>query len=99
MIELEVVLKVSPENVDKTRDVLLKDDVVSRANVLFRDAKILEREGCYVRIIGTEEQCSKALELTRGVAEEVKGEEREAVLSKLKEEGDAALEGFGRIFG
>lgn len=92
-------MKVSSENVDKTRDVLLNDDLVSRANVLFRDAKILEKEGYYIRIIGTEEQCSKALELTRGIAEEVKGEEKEAVLSKLREEGEAALEGFGRIFG
>lgn len=92
-------LRVSPENVDRARNVLLNDDVVSRANVLFRDAKILERDGYYVRIIGTEEQCSKALELMRGMAEEVKGEEREAVLSKLREEGDAAMKGFGMIFG
>jgi len=93
------VLRVSPENVDRARSVLLNDDVVSRANVLFRDARILERDGYYVRIIGTEEQCSKALELTRGMAEEVKGEEREAVLSKLREEGDAAMKGFRMIFG
>ncbi|MEM1531839.1 MAG: hypothetical protein QXE40_04735 [Nitrososphaerota archaeon] len=99
MVELELVLKVSPENVDKARNVLLNDDIVSRANVLFRDAKILGEEGYYVRIIGTDEQCSRALELVKDIAEEVKGEEMKRVLSKFEEEGEAALEGFGRIFG
>lgn len=99
MVELEIVLKVSAENVDKARNILLNDDTVSRANVLFRDAKILEEEGYYVRIIGTDEQCSRALELVKDIAEEVRGEKMKKVLSKFEEEGEAALEGFGRIFG
>ncbi len=98
MVKLELVLKVSSENVDKARNVLLSDEIVSRANVLFRDAKIIGEEGYYVRIIGTDEQCYRALELARDFAKEVKSEERERVLSKFEEEGEAALEGFGRIF-
>ncbi|MCL7392243.1 MAG: hypothetical protein LZ163_02435 [Thaumarchaeota archaeon] len=103
MVVVEIILKVKSENVDRVRNTLLSDDVVSRANVLVRDAKSLIGgegfEGYYVRIIGTDEQCNRASELVKDIVEEVKGEEKERISAKFEEEGEAAVEGFGRIFG
>jgi len=100
VVVVEIILKVKPENVDRVRNILLSDDMVSRANVLVRDAKsLIGGEGYYVRIIGTDEQCNRASELVKDIVEEVKGEEKERVSAKFEEEGEAAAEGFGRIFG
>jgi hypothetical protein len=35
----------------------------------------------------------------KDIVEEVKGEEKERISAKFEEEGEAAVEGFGRIFG
>jgi len=95
---MELVLYVKGEVVEKLRERLLKDDQVSRANILFKDAKLLGREGYYVRVLGSEEQCKRALELSKELAEEVSGEEKERVLKRLKSEDEEMLSGFSGIF-
>jgi len=95
---LELILYVERGSADKLREILLKDDVVSRANVLFRDAKSLGKDGYYVRVLGSEEQCKKALELAKDLAEEVSGEEREKVLKMLESEDEEMLSGFSGVF-
>ena len=91
---MELILYVEKGSADKLREILLKDDVVSRANVLFRDAKSLGKDGYYVRVLGSEEQCKKALELAKDLAEEVSGEEREKILKMLESEDEEMLSGF-----
>ncbi|RLG07074.1 MAG: hypothetical protein DRN59_01905 [Thaumarchaeota archaeon] len=93
-----MILYVERGSADKLREILLKDDVVSRANVLFRDAKSLGKDGYYVRVLGSEEQCKKALELAKDLAEEVSGEEREKVLKMLESEDEEMLSGFSGVF-
>jgi len=95
---LELILYVERGSADKLREILLKDDVVSRANVLFREAKSLGKDGYYVRVLGSEEQCKKALELAKDLAEEVSGEEREKVLKMLESEDEEMLSGFSGVF-
>ena len=95
---MELILYVEKGSADKLREILLKDDVVSRANVLFRDAKSLGKDGYYVRVLGSEEQCKKALELAKDLAEEVSGEEREKVLKMLESEDEEMLSGFSGVF-
>jgi len=95
---MEVVLYVERGDADKLREILLKDELVSRANVVFRDASFLEKDGFYVRIIGSEEQCKKALELSKELAKEVSGEEKEKVLKALREEDEEMLSGFSGVF-
>lgn len=92
-------MKTVSEDINKVSNLLFNDDVVSRGNILVRDASIIGEKGYYIRIIGTEEQCRRALELTKDVAKVVTGEEKERFLEKLKEEGEAAAAGFGKIFG
>ncbi len=95
---MELILYVERGSADKLREILLKDDVVSRANVLFREAKSLGKDGYYVRVLGSEEQCKKALELAKDLAEEVSGEEREKVLKMLESEDEEMLSGFSGVF-
>lgn len=95
---MEVVLYAERETAEKLREILLKDEVVSRANVLFKDAKPLDKEGFYVRILGSEEQCKRALKLSRDLAEEVSGKEKEKVLKALRSEDEEMLSGFSRVF-
>jgi len=111
VIKMEILLLIETKNYSKLRDILLKDDVVSRASITFKDAKSLsDKEGYYCRISGTEEQCKKALELIKikpeeeggemiELAKEVENKEGEEVIKKIKEEEEKATEGFGGIFG
>lgn len=101
---MELLLLVKTENYLKVRDILLKDDVVSRASIKFKEGKEFEKEGYVCHISGLEEQCKKALELIKGVegsklAEEITGGDKEKIISKFKEEEDKAMESFGGIFG
>jgi len=95
---MELILYVKGEKSEKLRKILLEDAVVSKANVVFKDAKMLGKEGYYVRVLGSEEQCKKALELSKDLAEEVTGAEREKVISILREEDERMLSGFSGIF-
>jgi len=98
VVGMELVLYAEKEAGEKLMNILLKDDIVSRANVISRDAGILGKSGVYIRIIGSEEQCGRALELAKDLAVEVKGEEREEVLRILKSEDEKMLSGFSGIF-
>lgn len=97
-MSMELVLYAEKDAGEKLMNILLKDDIVSRANVISRDAGILGKSGVYIRIIGSEEQCERALELAKDLAVEVKGEEREEVLTILKNEDERMLSGFSGIF-
>lgn len=84
----------------KLRDLLLKDDPVSRAGIQFQDAKAVQssRDGVYCVISAPEPVIERAKGLAAG-AEVVTGAEREKVLQAVKSQGDAAADGFGAIFG
>ena len=96
---MEVIMFVGKENYPKLRELLLKDDLVSRASVIFKDATSLgyKKEGYYCYVSGTEESCKKALEISKDLAEKVENEDE--IISKIKEEEKSAIEGFGGIFG
>jgi len=97
---MEILLLIESKNLQKAKDILLKDDIVSRASIMWREAKSFGfSEGYYCYISGTQDQLKKAVELSKEVAKEVKDKEREKVISTIKEEQDKALEGFGGIFG
>ena len=95
---MELLLFIKKEDYRKMHDALLKDDIVSRASIEFKDAKILgiKKDGFYCLISGLENAYNRAKELASG-AEVVEGKEKEDVLRKIKEEKDAAFAGFGGI--
>lgn len=101
---MELILLIKIEDYPKLKDILLKDDIVSRASIKFKDAKEFGKEGYVCYISGLEEQCKRALELAKDengneLVEEIKGKDKENIINKFREEEDKAMEGFGGIFG
>jgi len=96
---MEIVLKMDTNNYQKVKDLLLKDDLVSRSSMVFKEGTIIGKEGYYCYISGTEEQCKKALEINKELVEEVEDNDKEEIINKIKEEENRAIEGLGNIFG
>ena len=104
---MEIVLQIESKNYQKVKEILSKDDIVSRSSMTFKEASIIEKEGYYCYISGTDEQCKRALEIIKEkneetgeeveLAKEASTEEKEKVMNKIKEEEDKAIEGFGGI--
>jgi len=96
---MEIVILVNKENFQKVKDMLLKDDVVSRASIIFKDASSLgfDEDGYYCHVSGSEKACKKVEELTKDFAKKTKNADE--VLEKIKEEESIAMTGFGDIFG
>jgi DNA-binding cell septation regulator SpoVG len=99
-MEGQQVYLISGEDLEKVRQTLFSDEITSRANIVFKDAKLLTgKEGYYIRVIGTEEQLKRIKEIIGESAKEIEAKEVEEVLKKLQEEDESALAGFGSIFG
>ena len=96
---MELVLAFEAKDLQKVKDVLLKDDVISRASLTFKEGSIIGKQVYYCYLSGTDEQCKKAIELSKSLAKEVKGREKEDLIAKIKEEERKASEGMGSIFG
>lgn len=98
---MEIVIEIKKENLQKAKEILLKDDVVSRATIIFKEAKALgfDNKNYYCYISGLEKQCEKAKELTKDIAELIENEKKDKIIEKIKQEENTALEGFGNIFG
>lgn len=97
---MQLVLNVQSKEFARLKDIFLKDDTVGRASLTFKEAKMYGgKEGYYIYVSGLEEACKKALEISKDLAKEVTGKEKEQFLKKLKEEEDRAAEGMGGIFG
>jgi len=107
---MEVLLQIEAKDYQKVREILLKDEIVSRASIIFKDSKLFDREGYLCYISGSEDQCKRTLELIKikpkeeseeviELAKEVKDKEKEEIINKIKKEEHTAMEGFGGIFG
>ena len=96
---MDLLLFSKRENSKKLEEKLKKDDLVSGASIKVRDASIVNKDGVYFYLEGTEDKIKKAKELAKDLAEEVLGEEKKKVVKILKEEEERAIEGFGAILG
>lgn len=96
--EMELILFVEGAKAKDLEKKLLGDEEVSKANIILRDASSEGRQGFYVRVMGSEEQCKRAKILAEELAEEVTGEEREKILKAMKDEDERMLSGFSGIF-
>ncbi len=81
-------------------DDILSDDLISKQNTTVRDGSSLGfKEGItYAMVEGSEEAVEKAIEMfeDEGIEAAENGEE---VKEKIKEEGEAAAQGIGTVFG
>ena len=96
---MEIVLLIETKNYQKVRDILLKDEMVSLASVTFKEGGFIGKKDYYCYISGLDEQCKKAVELTKDLAKEVSGKEKDEVINKIKEEEAKAIESMGSLFG
>lgn len=96
---MDLLLFSKRENSKELEEKLKKDDLVSGASIKVRDASIVNKDGVYFYLEGTEDKIKKAKELAKDLGEEVLGEEKEKVVKILKEEEERAIEGFGAILG
>jgi len=96
---MDLLLFCRKENSRKLEEKLKKDDLVSGASMKIRDANIVNKDGVYFYLEGTNDKIERARELSEGLAEEISGEEKESVIKILKEEEERAMEGFGLIIG
>ena len=98
---MEVIFKIEKQNLQKVKDILLKDEMISKASVTFKESKSLGFEGdyYYCYISGLDEACDKAKELTKDLAELVNKKGAKKIIEKIKSEEESAMTGFGNIFG
>lgn len=97
---MEIVIKIKKENLQKVKNLLLKDETVSKASIIFKEGKSLGlKEDYYSYVSGTEDACKKAEKLTKELGEIVKEKETKKIIEKIKEEEESAMQGFGSIFG
>jgi hypothetical protein len=81
-------------------DQVLKDDVVMRQSITHRTGDVMG-VGADLKVVfveGSDEAVGKALELMKTL-EIGNHKDHEALIKKLKDEENAASEGFGAIFG
>ena len=85
---MEVVFKIEKQNLQKVKDILLKDETVSKASVMFKESNSLGLEGdyYYCYISGLDEACDKAKELTKDLAEVVNEMDAKEIIEKIKSE-------------
>jgi len=98
---MEVVFKIKKGDLQKVKDILLKDETVSKASIVFKESSSLGMKGddycCYIS--GLEEACKKAKKLMKDIGKVVKKKGREEIIFKIKSEEESAMSGFGSIFG
>ena len=107
-IKMEITISMETKDYPKVREIMLKDDIASRASLTFKEGKIINKEGYLCYASGTEDQCKRILELVKmkdekgeiiELAKELTDKDKEELINKIKEEEDKAIEGFGNILG
>ncbi len=98
---MKAVFFIKKENYGKVKDLVSKDDLISRQSLVFRDNQSLnlKEEGYYLEIEGNDEAIKKAREILKDLAKELEGEEKEKILETIKNQEESAMSGFGAIFG
>lgn len=96
---MEIVLHVASANMNKLKEILNKDDSVSRSSITFREGSMIGKKDYFCLISGTDEQCKKAIEISKELAKEAEVKDRDELIKKIKEEESRASEGLGGIFG
>jgi hypothetical protein len=96
---MKEVFLVKTENKQKVEDMLKKDDIISRGSITIKSPSSIDmKEDGYFFILDMPESSLKRVEeLVKGLAEKYK--DRETVISRVQEQEDSAIEGFGNILG
>lgn len=98
---MKQVFIVSNENRNKAEELLKKDDEINRGSIMIKEIRSLgiDEKGYFIILDADEDVIKKAKKLLKdqNLGEEYK--EKGKVLVKIKEQEDAAIQGFGNILG
>ena len=97
---MDAVYFISREKFQDVENALLKDDVLSRQSLTFRNAAVFgsKEDAVCIKISGSDEAMDKAKELVGKDGKLIEGKEKERILKQITEEEDAVAQGFGSIF-
>ena len=97
---MEIVYEIERQNIQKVRDIILGDDIVGRASVIFKDGNSIGlNNNYYCYISGVEEACKRSEEIIKNFGKKIDKKISENIIKKIKEDEEKAIEGFGGIFG
>lgn len=96
---MDLVFLIPGDAKSRAEEALRKDDVVSRQSISVKQSSALgfKEDGFFIVISGSGEAVRKAAELLAPFGKPF--EQKDAVLAKIKEDEDKAIEGFGNILG
>ncbi len=92
---MELIFRIENENYKKVRELLLKDEIASKASLTFREGNEFGVEGYVCLVSGPEEYCKRVKELIKDFATEIEDEE---IIKKIREKEKVAIEGLGNLF-
>ncbi|MBI4167927.1 MAG: hypothetical protein HY515_03145 [Candidatus Aenigmarchaeota archaeon] len=97
---MDAVYFIPRKDFSEIEQALLKDDLVSRQSLTFRNAANFDskEDAVCVRISGSEEALFKAKEIIAGKGKLIEGAEKERILKQIADEEDVVAQGFGNIF-
>ncbi len=98
---MRILFLVKKEDYSKVSNLVLKDDLISRQSINFRDMASLglKEDGYYLDLDGSEEAVKKAQEILKDLVKEVTGSDKDKVLEIITKQEESANAGFGSIFG
>ena len=98
---MKILFYLEKDKYQRANDIVLKNDVLSRQSINFREAGSLglKETGYYLELDCSEEAVPEARNILKDLAKELTGKEKEKILEIIQKQDEAANAGFGAIFG
>src|SRR3989338_6322502 len=98
---MKLLFYLEKDKYQKANDALLKNDLLSRQSINFRDAASLGLKEIvyYLELDCSEEAVEEAKKVLKELAKELTGTDRDKVSKLIQKQDEAAQSGFGAIFG
>ncbi len=98
---MKILFYLEKDKFQKISDIVLKNDLLARQSVNFREAASLglKETGYYLELDCSEEAAAEARKLLKDLAKELAGKDKDKILDIIQKQDEAAQKGFGAIFG
>lgn len=98
---MKILFYLEKDKFQKASDIVLKNDLLARQSVNFREAASLglKEAGYYLELDCSEEAVGEAKKLLKDLAKELTGKDKDKILEIISKQEESANTGFGAIFG